>query len=243
MCRVRLVAIAATVALSATGELKAQSLRVSPVTIDLPVSAQSSTLTIGNDTPKTVTVQARVFRWTQRQGEDVLEKTSDVVVSPPILTLAQGSNNILRVVRTASTPVVGEETYRILIDEVPSGEKLQTQGVAIVLRQSLPVFFAGLDVKSADISWNIARRQNMMVVTATNPGQKRFKVSQLRIYAGADRDLASIKGLAGYVLGGQTKTWELPLSDKEITPGAKLNIQTVSDSGPINASVIVGKGG
>ncbi len=243
MCRVRLVAVAATVALSATGELKAQSLRVSPVTIDLPVSAQSSSLTIGNDSAKTVTVQARVFRWTQRQGEDVLEKTSEVVVSPPILTLAQGSDNILRVVRTASTPVVGEETYRILIDEVPSREKLQTQGVAIVLRQSLPVFFAGLDVKAADINWNIARHQNMMVVTATNTGQKRFKVSQLRIYTGADRDLASIKGLAGYVLGGQTKTWELPLSDKEITPGAKLNIQTVSDSGPINASVIVGKDG
>ena len=82
-----------------------------------------------------MTVQARIFKWTQKNGQDVLEKTSNVIISPPLLTVSNGGNGVVRVVRTNSAPVSGEETYRILLDEVPSREKLQGAGVRIVIRQ------------------------------------------------------------------------------------------------------------
>ncbi len=102
-------------------------------------------------------VQARIFRWSQKDGKDVLEKTSDVIVSPPILSVAKGSDGIVRIARVSTKPVEGEETYRILLDEVPSREKLQGGGLAVVVRQSLPVFFAGVDAKPNSVSWSAVR--------------------------------------------------------------------------------------
>lgn len=243
MCRVKTAAIAAMLGCSAAGQVNAQSLRVSPVTIDLPVSAQSSLLNVGNDSPKPLTVQARIFRWSQKNGEDVLEKTPDVVVSPPILTVKQGASGVVRVVRVSRAPVNGEETYRVLLDEVPSREKLQAGGVVIAMRQSLPVFFAGMDATPGAVTWSAERRNNKLVLQAANAGQKRLRLTHLHVTDGKSRELISIKGLAGYVLGGQTKAWELPLPKEGIAPGTTLTIQAVSETGPVNASAIVGKSG
>ena len=72
-----------------------------------------------------VAVQARVFRWSQVNGEDKLEKTEDVIISPPVLTVHGGAPSTFRLVRVAKTPVSGEETYRVLLDEIPDRKKLQ----------------------------------------------------------------------------------------------------------------------
>ena len=72
-----------------------------------------------------------------------MEKTADVAVSPPVLSLNGNGEAVVRLVRVANTPVTGEETYRILFDELPSREKLQGTGVKLLIRQSIPVFFMG----------------------------------------------------------------------------------------------------
>ncbi|MGO9474959.1 MAG: molecular chaperone [Rhodomicrobium sp.] len=242
MCR----AICATVvafAFSATGHAQAQSLRVAPVTIDLPVSVQSAVLTVGNDSPKPLTVQTRVFRWSQRDGQDVLEKTSDVVVSPPILTVSKGTDGTVRVARVSSVPVSGEETYRILLDEVPSREKMQGGGVAILMRQSLPVFFAGLDAKPRALSWQTSWKGNKLVLRAANSGEKHVRLTQLRLLDETSKEIAKIDGLAGYVLGGQTKSWELPLPRGGVVAGTPLSINATTDTGPIHATAIAGNSG
>ncbi len=110
----------------AAGPAAAQSLKVTPVTVDLPAGTESSVLTLETDSKEGVAVQARVFRWSQAGGEDKLEKTEDVVVSPPVLTVRGGTPCTLRLVRVAKTPVSGEETYRVLIDEIPDRKKLQS---------------------------------------------------------------------------------------------------------------------
>ena len=61
---------------------EAQSLKVSPITIDLPQGADSTVVTLEAYKKEGVAIQARVFRWSQADGEDKLEKTGDVVISP-----------------------------------------------------------------------------------------------------------------------------------------------------------------
>ncbi len=243
MCRVTYVAVIAMFAFSAAGQANAQSLRVTPVTIDLPVSVNSSVLTVGNDSSQPLTVQARIFRWTQKDGQDVLEKTPDVVVSPPILSLTKGADGGVRVVRVNSAPVSGEETYRILLDEVPSREKLQAGGIAIVLRQSLPVFFAGLDPKPSALTWTVSRQGNKVTLQAANSGQKHVRLTDLRVTVENSKETARISSLPGYVLGGQTKSWELPLPPGGLAAGTAVSINATTDAGPINATAIVGKSG
>jgi fimbrial chaperone protein len=222
----------------AAGPAAAQSLQITPLSVDLPPSATSSVLTLQTDSKEGVAVQARVFCWSQAGGEEKLEKTEDVVISPPVLTLKAGTPSTLRLVRVAKTPVAGEETYRVVIDELPNRKKLQAGTVALTIRQSLPVFFAGDDVRAASLAWKVEERKGKLVLEASNAGQKRVKLLKLAVTDGNDHDLVKNGGLA-YVLGGQTKTWELPGA----AAGHALTIKAESDTGPIHASAVAGRSG
>lgn len=98
---------------------QAASLRVAPVVLDLRAPTAASTIRIWNDARRPINVQIRVFRWVQRNGEDAYEQTNDVVASPPITTLRPGGENLVRIVRTSKRPVDGEESYRLVVDELP----------------------------------------------------------------------------------------------------------------------------
>lgn len=241
MRRVEFIVLCAMVLFSAIGQAKAQSLRVSPVTIELPVSAKTSLLTVGNDSTTPLTVQVRVLRWSQKNGEDVLDKTVEVAASPPLFKVSQGADGVVRIVRTSEAPVAGEEAYRILLDEVPNREKTQVNGVAMVIRQSIPVFFSGTDLRPGALNWQASRRGANLVIKASNTGQKHLKITQLRIDDGEARQLGSVEGLAGYVLGGQEKIWQFPMPKAGPTTGATLRIQAKTQAGPIQASAVLQK--
>ena len=224
---------------SAIGSVEAQSLRVSPVTIDLPPGASSSVFNLELDSKEGIAVQARVFRWSQADGEDKLQKTEDVVVSPPVLTVQGGASSIVRLVRVSQAPVAGEEAYRVLIDQIPDRKKLQAGAIALAIRQSVPVFFAGLNSRPGSLTWKTEERNHRLFVEATNAGQKRVRVSKLTVTDDKNREVVKIDGLAGYVLGGQSKAW--PLGGT--AAGNTLTIKAESATGPINATAIVGKSG
>jgi P pilus assembly chaperone PapD len=76
-------------------------------------------LTLRNDEDTEVTVQTRVLRWSQNAGKETLEPTPDVVASPPAVTLAPGADYVVRVVRVSKQPVHGEESYRVIVDQLP----------------------------------------------------------------------------------------------------------------------------
>lgn len=228
----------ALLASAAISPSQAQSLKVSPIMIDLPQGAANSVVTLETDKKEGVAVQARVFRWFQADGEDKLEKTEDVVVSPPVLTVRGGVSSTIRLVRVTKAPVSGEETYRVLLDEIPDRKNLQAGSVALAIRQSLPVFFAGIDARPGSITWRAVERKGKLVLEATNSGQRRVKLLKLAVTDEKNHDLVKNGGLA-YVLGGQTRTWEL----SGAAAGKPLTIKAESDTGPINASAIAGRSG
>ncbi len=236
----RLLALAPLAFLTtlAPGPAAAQSLQVAPLMIDLPPASTTSVLTLQTNNKEGLVVQARVFRWSQADGGEKLEKTEDVVVSPPVLIVRGGTPSTVRLVRVSKTPVSGEETYRVLIDEIPDRKSLQAGTVALVVRQSLPVFFAGNDTHPGQLSWKAVERKGKLVLEASNTGQRRVKLSKLSVIDENNHDLVKNGGLA-YVLGGQTKAWEL----SGAAAGKTLTIKAESDTGPVNASAIAGRSG
>jgi fimbrial chaperone protein len=206
--------------------------------IDLPSASTASVLTLQTNNKEGLVVQARVFRWSQADGGEKLEKTEDVVVSPPIVIVRGDTPSTVRLVRVSKAPVSGEETYRLLIDEIPDRKNLQAGTVALVVRQSVPVFFAGIDARPGSITWRAVDRKGKLVLEATNSGQKRVKLTRLNVIDENNHDLVKNGGLA-YVLGGQTKAWEL----SGAAAGKTLTIKAESDTGPVNASAIAGRSG
>jgi len=208
----------------------AAQIHVRPVLIELAAPAAAATLTLNNRGKGLVTAQVRVFRWTQIHGRDRLTPTRDVVASPPLLRMVPGRDNVVRVVRIAKRPVQGEESYRLVIDQIPDRSKKRT-GVIFAVRYMIPVFFHARGAKDAQLSWKAVRRGRKIILTAHNEGVRHERVSNLRIsFAGKTQVISN--GLAGYVLGRSSKTWGKRL---RLRASGTITIKGQGIHGPIKA--------
>jgi fimbrial chaperone protein len=216
----------------------AASLQVTPVNIEVPAPGAASKITLSNPGTDNVTAQIRVFRWLQAEGEDRLVATRDVVASPPAVKLAPGKKAVIRIVRLGKTPAAAEETYRLVVDEVPKPPKPGQAGVGFTVRHSIPVFFSkpGAD---GELTWKAKVTGGKLVLQADNAGGRRVRVASLKVVDGAGATIRFGEGLAGYVLGQSSKFWVMKGAAKSLKPGASITIIAQGDNGPIEATARV----
>ncbi|MDP2738276.1 MAG: molecular chaperone [Pseudorhodobacter sp.] len=207
-CLLRRGIVAALLALVLPAVVAAEGLRVSPVSLEVTAPGATTSLTLRNEGRETITVQARVFRWVQRNGRETLERTQDVVVSPPMTRLAPRTAQTIRVVRTGKSPVVGEEAYRVIIDEVPDRAASRGQTVAFATELRIPVFFVSPVASLPAVRWSLRETGAGIVLQAQNRGEMRLRLADLRL--GQDGKVVLRRdGLLGYVLGGSVMQWNL----------------------------------
>ncbi len=189
---------------------QAAALRVSPILIDGGAQA-NATITLRNQENRPMNAQVRVFRWSQKDGQDDLQPTDDVIASPPIVSIGAREDYVIRLQRATGQEPVSEEAYRIVVDELPNPDRQRNGTVAVVLRYIVPAFFFPAEATQPRIKWSLERRDGRAFVVAENSGDKRVQLVNLQIKSG-NRTTMVGKGLAGYVLGHSSKEW--PLSSK-----------------------------
>jgi fimbrial chaperone protein len=233
MARACLLGTAAIVfILSALSPVRASSLSVVPISIDIVQPAAIGTLTLRNREARPLNAQVRVFRWTQVDGQDRLEPTQDVIPSPPIVTINAGADYVVRLQRTAAGEIAGEEAYRAVIDELPNPNRQRNGTIALVLRYLVPVFFLSPDAAQPKLVWSLARRNGRTMLTAANSGDKRIQMVDLDLGASAGHRATIAKGLAGYVLGHSTRAWVVAAKAR---PLDSATVFAGTDHGPIHA--------
>jgi len=214
----------------------AASISVSPTLIDKAASGNTAAVTLQTPGGEPVRVQVRIFRWTQADGKDRLEPTRDVVASPPMLKIAPGTDYTVRVVRLLKRPAAGEESYRLLIDQLPEPRDRRANQVNLVIRQSIPVFFRMGDEQPPAMAWTALRTKRGLVLTARNDGDRRFKLANLVVRTASGEMLRRIDGLAGYVLGHSAMTWIIP---GNVAAGSGLDIAGLGEGGPFHGTSLV----
>ena len=205
---------------------QAASISVSPIRVDVPAPASSASVTLRNDAALPVNIQIRIFKWKLEKGDDFYEETEAVVATPPVATIPPGGSALVRIVRTGNGPVVGEEPYRLIVDEIPDANRVRNVGVNVALRYAIPVFYLNGDASQAKVAWSIRTVGGKRMLVATNTGDKSSRVAKLRL----DKTVL-YAGLAGYVLGHSTRMWPLPAK----ASGARVLADT--DTGPIDAAL------
>ena len=186
------------------------NLQVRPVLIDVVAPGAASKLTLSNNGRESVNAQIRIFKWSQRKGKDILTPTRAVVASPPFVKMKPGGDYKLRIVRVSKKPVKGEESYRIIVDQIPNIKKKSGIAVKFNIRYSIPVFFSQSGVTPPDISWSLKPGSRNYTLTAKNTGGSRLRVSNLRLKPKSGRAKIISPGLAGYVLANSSKIWKQP---------------------------------
>jgi fimbrial chaperone protein len=203
---------------------QAASLSVTPIMIEGASGRTAHVVTLHNGGEKPIQAQVRILSWRQANGEDILEETRRVVASPPIAEVGPGGDFTIRIVRVANEPITEEESYRLLVDEIPDAALRRNGLVAIAIRFSVPAFFSPADASLPRIVWSVSRSGPKPRLIGRNLGDKRVKLSDLS-YGGK----TITKGLAGYILGRSEKAWPLPAGAK----GAG-GVTAVTDRGPLS---------
>lgn len=214
----------------------ASSLQITPVNIEVPAPGAASKVTLANAGSEQVNAQIRVFKWVQKNGKDELVETRDVVASPPALKLAPNGKTVIRVVRVNKTPAAAEESYRLIVDEVPTKPKVGDAGVGFAIRYSVPVFFSkpGQD---ADLNWSATVSNGQLVLKVDNAGGRRARLAALTVTGKGGKSVSFGSGLSGYVLGQSSRVWVAKA--KAIAPGNTIKIVAQGDNGPIEATAKV----
>jgi fimbrial chaperone protein len=224
-------ASAAVIVLAAQTSSQAGSLQIEPVLIDVAAPGAASTVSLRNDGATPINAQIRIFRWSQVDGKETLEPTDDVVASPPAVSLAPKTNYVARIVRVTKRPISGEESYRVLIDQLPAPAQQRGNAVNLLVRYSIPVFFGASDRRDPAVAWSVAVSGNKVKVTAHNDGDRRIRIASLNIRNAKGKTVSFGKGLVGYVLGKSTVGWTAPAG--EFAAGGSISINAQSDTGPI----------
>jgi fimbrial chaperone protein len=233
-------AVAALLLAGASLPAKAGTLQVEPVLIDVTAAgASASTVTLHNAGTAPINAQVRVFRWSQANGQEKLEPTDDVAASPPVLTIGPNGKNLVRIIRQSKEPIVGEESYRLLIDQLPDLTQQKNGAVNLMVRYSLPVFFGAHNKKSPTLAWSVAVKGDKVTLSAHNTGDRRLRISALTLRDATGHKISLGAGLAGYALGQSTKMWVVPGHGFAAHGSASVSAQ--SDGGPIQAVASVGR--
>ena len=219
---------------------RAGTLQVEPVLIDVTAPGAASTVTLRNEGVAPINVQIRVFRWSQVDGKEILDPTDDVVASPPAVTLTPKGNYVARVVRVSKRPVNGEESYRVLIDQLPDSNQERGNAVRLLVRYSIPVFFGAPERRNAAVAWTVAVTGSKVKVTARNQGDRRIRIASLNIRDGKGKTVSFGKGLVGYVLGNSTAGWTAPAGG--FAANGSIAVSAQSDTGPVEASASISSG-
>lgn len=215
------LAIAALWGALAWAPALAAGLQVTPTILTLQAKQRADGLWLSNTGSKPLQAQVRVFRWVQDSHEERFEATRALAISPPMLELAPGARQLVRVIRLGAPPAA-EESYRLIVDELPPGDHEQTGGLQFVLRYSVPVFLAPAgDAPSApELRARLSFEGGQPRLSVHNRGSQHAQLADL-VFVDAQGGRHPIgSGLLGYALAGQGMRWTLAAPAELLrTPG------------------------
>lgn len=225
---------------------RAASLQVSPIRLDLGADRPAAVMTLHNRGTEPINAQVRVFAWTQNPDEDMLDRTDRVVASPPIVSIAPGGDQTVRILRVSGEALSTEETYRLLVDEIPVDQTSQTTAVRVQLRYSVPVFVGAangdqkpdlnfsLEPVPAHVgSGNAYVTPPSLALRAVNLDGTHAQISQVKLDWPDGHTSEMAGGLLGYALPHSTRRWiiaQAPSGATTATLHALINGVTVSRS-------------
>ena len=226
-------------AVHAAGAAFAGSLQVDPVRIDLSASEKTAAITLRNGGDEPIVVQIDALAWAQELGNDVYTPTQGLFVTPPIVTIPAGGEQLVRTALRSAPDASRESAFRIYFQEVPPPPKPGFRGLQVALRIGIPVFVQPAAGAAAPRpQWSAVRTgAGQIRLSVANEGNGHLKVGALALFApGAEPALAT-EGLA-YVLPGQRREWLIPVAAGAAPARVRLNAST--NAGDLDTELPVG---
>lgn len=203
---------------------------VLPVNIFFAPGQRATSLTVTNQGKSETAIQIRVYAWDQKEGEDRLTASGEVVASPPLATMAPGATQVVRLV-LRQFPQEREATYRILLDQIPP--PAEPGVVHIVLRMSIPIFVQPAIRSFADVQFHLERSDGQIYLVGYNAGNLHESIRDIMLSTSDGRKLKEDSNTSPYILSGATRRWHIAAPDS-----LPLSVETLQLTAHANARAI-----
>ncbi|MEI4506390.1 molecular chaperone [Sphingopyxis sp. CCNWLW253] len=214
-----MVAPALLAAAASAGAQQPGSLLIWPVNPVIEGDARAAALWLENPGKAPITLQVRVYAWDQQDGRNLYAEQSDVIGTPPIVSIEPGQRQLIRLTRTASPAAVAEKPYRVVVDEIPVARESAAPGASVSfrMRYSLPLFSypprgdgkVKPPAPAPQISWRAGADAGGRFLEIQNGGTGHAQLTDVGFVTGPQKSPVA-GGLLGYVLPGASMRWPLP---------------------------------
>ncbi|WP_293780093.1 fimbria/pilus periplasmic chaperone [uncultured Oxalicibacterium sp.] len=215
----------------------AANLGVTPVAIQMGGSINRTTVSVVNNGPEAVTMQAETIAWKRIDGVDQDGETSDVMVNPAVFTIEPGQTQIVRVGLRRPNEQSMEATYRLVLREVPvASDPTQGTSVRVLVAMRLPIYVAP-DKIVQDEKWQVVSdARNNLQVTLYNRGNVHYKVGSIKVRADDAKESTNVplaSSSEGAVLfPGESRTFTLKQMQSRPLKKMPVTLEVFTDRGP-----------
>jgi fimbrial chaperone protein len=226
--------LAAAVALLPGPEAKAQALSVLPVNILFSSGQKATSVTVTNEGSSETAVQIRAYAWNQKDGDEQLTASDQVLLSPPLATIAAGASQVIRLI--LRQPLQGREvTYRILVDQIPP--PAEPGIVHMVLRLSIPIFVQPATHAAPHVQFHVEVDAGKLFLVGINDGLSHEVIHDIVLATSDGRKLKEDNSTTPYILAGATRRWPIVAQGPLPQPSETLHLTAHSDAGAIEQQV------
>lgn len=220
--------------LTAGPAARAQALSVMPVNVRMAPGEQAATVTVSNQGSSPAAFQVRAYKWNQQGDNDELTASSDVVVSPPIATIAPGQSQVVRLI-LRQPPQDREATYRIILDQIPP--PAEPGVVHVLLRMSIPIFAQPKTRATANVQFHVEVKDGKTYLVGTNDGLRHEVIRGIELKTSDGRELKADAGASPYILAGTTRHWKIDAPDAPSLSNDTFRLTAHADAGAIEQQV------
>jgi fimbrial chaperone protein len=211
---------------------RAGSLGISPVRIDLSERKTNAIIQVTNTADDPVTVQVHAADWRTEGTEDSFSDTNEVVVNPPVFTLAAGQKQIIRLGLRSREQSAIERSYRLILEEVPKPPKAGT--IATVLRVMLPIFQAPGHPVAPKLACQARIIEDGAVkLRIENNGTAHDRLKEIVLEVGAGQIQSAN---TAYILPGGWR--EFVFRDKRLRGASYIRVGLITDAGTVREEFI-----
>jgi fimbrial chaperone protein len=216
----------------ACASASAANLSVYPLRIEFASGKTGDALNLRNAGAAPILVQASVVKWSQKEGTDLYEPTKEVLVAPAMVEIPAGETQVVRLALRRGADTNAEQSYRVLLREVPRPATATSPQLQIVVNISLPIFVPATNQGPAPVFEASIGTNNALLLR--NPGTSHIQFKELEVTDASGKSAPF--NTMFYMLGQQNRSIELP--NKSVLGAGPWQIKAKTDRGDLTASTL-----